>query len=442
MKLQLSVLAISILGLAPPGAAREPQEKGDAAKPAAAQPATDWIKASERPAIVKALHDWLAIDDNDKRASAVPDLEKKLEKALKPASLADLLKAPDALSPLIDDTVDRKPPVGKGHVIGKQTAKTSVRGKPTSVEYAYCVPKNYGAQPSYPLILALPPAGAKAESYLNEVFKDDGFRDNYVLVAPTPTAGESWISQDGLLKLLGLVLRSALDGFEIDTDRIFIDGTAEGGEDALRIAGAFADLFAGVVVRSSVPQVAAPVNFKNLPLLLVHAADDAKMKGDAVAKLTKDVQAVEGDVSVEKVVGREHGACLEATPKILAWMSSKRRVLRPTQIEWQTTSTTFGRAYWLQLDEIETGADVVGRVSARIDRDKNTITITSSNVLRLRVLLDDRLVDLDKPIEITLDGKKAFSGTRERSLGHLLEECRRTGDSRRTFTASVVLGNG
>src|SRR5262249_46769003 len=125
-----------------------------------------------------------------------------------------------------------------------------------------------------------------------------------------------------------------------------------------KLADSFSDLFAGVVARSSNPNVPSAVNFANLPVMLVHAADDAKLKGDAISKLASDVQAVDGSVTDEKVAGREHAACLEATPKILAWLGSKRRELRPKRIEWSTTNTTFGRAYWLEIEEMETGTDV------------------------------------------------------------------------------------
>src|SRR5262249_42439307 len=146
-----------------------------------------------------------------------------------------------------------------------------------------------------------------------------------------------------------IVLKNALEDFNIDMNRIFFDGTAEAGEDAMRLASSFSDILAGVVGRSVAPKDVTAVNFRNLPVFLAHAADDPKAGADAIKKFVDELQALKYDVTDEKVGGRAHDACAEATPKILAWMESKRRTVSVPEIQWSVPDRKFGRAYWLQI---------------------------------------------------------------------------------------------
>ncbi|MBI1853551.1 MAG: hypothetical protein HYR85_24710 [Planctomycetes bacterium] len=433
-------LVVGVLALSSPSAALSRQDRGapDAAKPAPEKSASDeLIKAGERPNVVKMLTDYFNANRR-KREESFPDLERKLDKALKPLGIDDLLKRPEALRLLIQDTVTRKPPTGKGHVVPNKKAQVQGSERAYEVEYAYCVPKNYNPQTTYPLILALPPNGVAGEKYL-ETFKDDGFRDKFVLVAPTLRAGESWFSEVGLIKLIGGALRTALDDFNVDPNRVFLDGTAEGGEDALKLGSSYADFFAGVIARSATPKSVTAANFKNLPLFVVYAADDPKMKGDALGKFLGELDALHTSAAVEKTSGRDHGACVDATPKILAWLADKTRSLEPAEIRWSTSEPKYGRAYWLTITKMETSTDAVAQVSAKADRSKNRIEITCTDVNEVRVCLNDKIVDLGKPIEITINGKPAFSGKKDGTFSHALDEYLQSGDPCRLFTASITL---
>ncbi|MBI1849235.1 MAG: hypothetical protein HYR85_02715 [Planctomycetes bacterium] len=439
-----TVLGLGLLATSDLARAATPQDapKPDAAKPAAAKSeGEEMIKPADRPAVLKALADYINADEDDKKRSDLyADLEKKLEKALKPSGIDEMLKSPGYLGRLIQDSQARKSPSGKGHVIPKQNGKQVLQGKTYQVEYSYCVPKAYNPQSAYPLILAFPPAGVAGDKYLDTAFKDEGFREKYVLLAPTLAQGETWFSDTGQFKAIAIVLKTALDDFNIDMNRIFVDGTGESGEDALRLAGSFSDILAGVVVRSGIAQKdVSAVNFRNLPVLFVHAADDPKMQSDSLKKFVDQLQALKYDVSDEKVSGRAHDSCVEANPKILAWFEGKRRTVSVPEIQWSVSDRKFGRAYWLQITRMETGKDVVAQFTAKSDRVKNKIEITSTNVYEFRLMLNDEVVDLDKPLEVLVNGEQAFSGKKERSLRHALDEYHRTGDPTRAFTASLAV---
>ncbi len=415
------------------------------------KPSEEILKPAEKAAVVGALKEYLdfladdAASDKDtekKRSDLYSDLERKLEKAEKASGGESILKHPAYLAQLIQESQPKKDAPYKGRVLDKQKGDLKLHGRKVEAEYAYFVPKEYNAKNSYPLILGCAPQGLSAQKYIDTVWKDAGFREKYVLVAAALPQGEAWFSETGRLKLLAIVLRRALDDFNIDTDRIFVDGLAESGEDVLRLAGFYADLFAGVIVRSVNAVDVSPVNFRNLPVWIAYAPDDTKVKGDALEKLVEQMRALKIDVSVEKVAGREHGACVEASPKLLAWLENKRRQVMTPEIQWSVPDPMADRAYWLQIAKMETGKNVVADFTARVtratgDKEKNRIEITSKNVYEFRVMLNDDIVDLDRPIEVVANGQTVFNGKKDRSLRHALDQLYRSGDPARAFPASL-----
>ena len=72
-------------------------------------------------------------------------------------------------------------------------------------------------------------------------------------------------------------------------------------------------------------------------------------------------------------------------------------------------------------------------------RKGNTIEITTEEVKELRVYLDDAMVDLDKPVSITVNGRKMHDGIVKRSVDTLIDEARRRHGTAMTFSAYVDL---
>ena len=60
-------------------------------------------------------------------------------------------------------------------------------------------------------------------------------------------------------------------------------------------------------------------------------------------------------------------------------------------------------------------------------------------VRKLRIYLDDEMVDLDRPVTITVNGRTLHDKKVKRSVDVLIEEARRRGDRSMTFSAFVEL---
>lgn len=66
-------------------------------------------------------------------------------------------------------------------------------------------------------------------------------------------------------------------------------------------------------------------------------------------------------------------------------------------------------------------------------------TYTDATGGKLRIYLCEQLVDLSKPVEITVNGKKAFSGKVKASLQSMINSCTEYFDPCRVYPACVEL---
>src|SRR5262249_19152679 len=65
------------------------------------------------------------------------------------------------------------------------------------------------------------------------------------------------------------------------------------------------------------------------------------------------------------------------------------------------------------------------------------ISVTAAWTREVTLYLHDRIVDLDKPVEVLVNGVKVFSGVVPRSIATALEEARSLGDERRVYAARL-----
>jgi hypothetical protein len=120
----------------------------------------------------------------------------------------------------------------------------------------------------------------------------------------------------------------------------------------------------------------------------------------------------------------------EAVP----WMAEFTRNPWPKKIVWLQDDVTHERFYWLQLPDgtAQLGQKIIAEVNG------NAIRITGDVPPGIKVLLSDQLVDLDQPVEITINDKPPISATPVRSLKTIREALAFRLDPAATPTAVVV----
>lgn len=212
--------------------------------------------------------------------------------------------------------------------------------------------------------------------------------ESWLMLAPEAPAAE-FVRPDGSLHIQRVVapLQEFWQRYHVDFERVILEGRTA----AVDLAAAFPYWLAGLVLRGGTldaRQRTLVPNFAWLPVFVV--ADEA-----LAAQLR----------------GAGHKAVATGTSaEALAWMKSQRRQL-PTSYRWDATHPLHARSPWVQVEARDPGVAKTTLQVTRVDTptDPNTIRITSVGVRTLSVLLDDRIVNLDRPVRIVINDRLCYT---------------------------------
>lgn len=226
----------------------------------------------------------------------------------------------------------------------------------------------------------------------------------------------------------------------IDRNRVFLDCGREASAFGLRFATLFPDRFAGVVLRDL--RRVDDLRFgslANLPVLLVKSPANAAVVDALVQRLE---QAAPGMCKVLEATDEYPHPGL--APTIVAWLDAQRRTMTPTNVRIEPNTDDHNRAYWVDIEKADTidpsPQDRRVRIEVVADRVNNVVRVQCVGVERLRLCLNDDLVELGKPFLVVVNGRE-FREQRTRSFETLRENLVRRRDWEVlfpvTFTTSV-----
>ena len=99
----------------------------------------------------------------------------------------------------------------------------------------------------------------------------------------------------------------------------------------------------------------------------------------------------------------------ESADDIIAWMNKCKRDIFPKKVVIEPNLDTFRAGYWVNLGRTDPLAPIPveqrPRAVVEVDRETNRITLTTTGVSDVGLLLNDDIVDLDKPVVIEVNGK-------------------------------------
>ena len=243
---------------------------------------------------------------------------------------------------------------------------------------------------------------------------------------------------------------------KIDTNHIYLGGHSMGGYGTWTIGGRHADLFAGLIALCGAatpyrvegnPKAIEAIqegilpNLRNVPIYVYHSRDDPQVDFGtnefAVRELEKLQKAHGGyEHHFEAVDGKGH-AFPDLKPA-LDFVHKHARDPRPKKFLWQPYRKWNRMFYWLWWDEPTSEATITAELTA-----PNQISIEVKGLKGepkgLSVLLDERLVDLDKEVTIRLNGAEKFRGKPVRRLSVLAATAAEKRDPEMLFVAKVGL---
>jgi hypothetical protein len=260
-----------------------------------------------------------------------------------------------------------------------------------------------------------------------------------VYVAPrAPTDTWNLWHQGHIDPLFAELIRCMVVFEDVNPNRVYLMGYSAGGDGVYQLAPRMADHFAAAAMMAGHPNETKPDGLRNLPFALYMGGRDAAFKRNDIAREWKTALAELaandiGGYPHEVTIFEELGHWMERKDAVaVPWMAKHTRNLRPAKVVWLQDDVTSPRFYWLANPEPKQGQRVVARRSGQtIDIDEAT------GVARLRILLDDTMLDLDAPVTVRMGGNTLFQGVAPRSKDTMRRTLRERGDPTAMFVAEI-----
>ena len=195
-------------------------------------------------------------------------------------------------------------------------------------------------------------------------------------------------------------------------------------------------------------------NLLATPLYWIVGARDPEVPNAWVKIARSQMDALRSDFTFREFPDGGHEWFPQENAAVLAWMASKRRDAYPARVGLDSNDRAFNRNFWLEIVEFK-GQEILKRsfldfdrktieernlypehahVRAEVLKEANEIKVTSSGVREIRIYLHPRMIDLSRPLWLTLNGSKSRIEAKP-SLEVLLESARR--DRGLLYSASV-----
>jgi dienelactone hydrolase len=322
-----------------------------------------------------------------------------------------------------------------GHLPGELRRRMATPGF-EGRRYVVHVPEEYRGDEPFPLLLVL--GGGPGRSNQTAQSASEVARTQGRLIVYPEAHGYWWDPQP--TAAVRALLDELLGLLNVDTNRVFLTGSSNGGTGAFlyatlwrdRLAAAAPLMGAGRLMFEREP--VAVENLADLPMLFAHGADDTVIPARATRETVAAIRGAARDAPVTEEIlkGRGHDLFLASDDgRTLAFLERHVRDPFPRRVRFRTRSTDFGRAYWLEVAEKAGGmAEVAAAIEERVVR------VTARRVRRLRLLLRRELVT-PGPFSVQVDGREAWRGEVTEDCRLLQESWRDTRDPYRAHSFAV-----
>jgi hypothetical protein len=319
-------------------------------------------------------------------------------------------------------------------------------------EYHLLAPRGYAAKNSYRSVLVL--AGqedaapdsdwAESRDYYEQLWKGSKAEKESIFVFPSMIVGDDYdttpdLTSDlgqqneiarisGVLSPFGEVKRT----YRMDRSRTLLDCGVGNSGFGIRLATYFPSQFAGLILRQpKAPGRLRLGGLRGMPVLLI---DDGESR-EACEEIKDALDRIQAGKAL--IID---GTAENLNEQIDTWLLAQVRPNFPIEVTIAPNHDSFKKSHWAQIISCEPLDSVSDAdrpvINVKADRSKNQIVITSTNVTEIGLYLNDRLVDLDKPVEIVVNGESMEATQFQRSMNTLVDYMRiRAYDPTALYTA-------
>jgi hypothetical protein len=265
-------------------------------------------------------------------------------------------------------------------------------------------------------------------------------KDSLYIAPRAPTDTWNLWHEAHIDPLFARLIADAIALADVDPNRVYVMGYSAGGDGVYQLAPRMADSWAAASMMAGHPNDASPLGLRNIGFTIhVGALDNGYNRnkvalewGDKLDQLQKDDPG--GYVhEVRLHSGKGHWMNLEDAVAV-DWMAKFTRNPIPDKVVWKQSPVTHDRFYWLALPL----GEAKGGQLAVVSRKKQNIQIEKiEGIQHLLIMLNDAMLDLDKPVVISVNGKELFNGVPPRTMANLHQTLEARGDPGLTFPAVV-----
>jgi len=282
------------------------------------------------------------------------------------------------------------------------------------------------------------PEALNTQQWLNQIHLYQPKEGVYVAPRAPWNDWNMWF-KPGLDELFEALIQTAAVEMGVNPDKVYLLGYSAGGDGTWRMAPRMADRWAAASMMAGHPGEASQVNLYNVPFMIWMGEKDGAYDRNklAVAKgiVMDSLQRAEprGYIHETHIVKGKGHWMDRADTAAIAWMMQYKRSVHPRKVVWRQEEVVRPSMYWLEVDK---GIARQG-MCVRAELDGNEVKITECDYPRLRVYLNDEMVDMDKPVKVTYRGKILFEGKVKRTTACLARTLRERGDEGLMFSGYV-----
>jgi predicted esterase len=294
-----------------------------------------------------------------------------------------------------------------------------------------------------------------------------------IVLHPRAWADTEWWKKPAVDNIYTLVDRLKRR-YNIDESHIYLTGISDGGTGAYFLGMRSATPWAACLPLNGHPSVLANPdvgadgelfagNLVNCPLHAVNGGRDRLYPAASVAPVID--MFTRGGIPIQWQVYPEanHDTSWwpEERPRYEAFLASHARVAHPDRISWETERTDrYNRFRWLVIDRLgRRPTDMMlpdvntfapnsalslplydrDQLSGRVDvvRAGNAFEVRTRGVQAFTLLLSPDVIDFDAPVQVTVNGRRAFAGAVARDLATLLTWAARDNDRAMLYGAEL-----
>lgn len=245
--------------------------------------------------------------------------------------------------------------------------------------------------------------------------------------------------------LFSMAIQAAMVKYDVNPNKVYIMGYSAGGDGAYRMAPRMADRWAAAAMMAGHPGEASPLNLRNIGFTLWMGEHDAAYDRNILAvKFGERMDSLhradpEGYVHETHIMKGKGHWMDRADTVAVGWMSQFVRNPYPDRVVWRQEETNQRTGFYylsVSTDEAKGGMEV------RVDRRENVFEILRNDYNTLYINLNDRMVDLDKPVTVLYEGRTIFRGRVPRRARHIAASIDDRADPEYIFYAQIKIKNG